>query len=209
MSSQTIKKSALPTYNFENFLEAFKDLGKSAVSDVKTQVKQAFTSDIPENFGFDIKGGDLKPNEQASIGDLKKAKKEGFNEAQQAFESQLASMRREGELRNQKEQASVRQQIQSIQQEVKSMAKSMVGFAQEVEIATMQSTVNPGVYQKNFYMHLRSVIISLKQSAESSKNWLAAHNQRSSKRGYYWGQVKKSGTSFMLSGERYAVMSTG
>lgn len=210
MSTQPAKKTAQDTYNFENFLEAFRDLGKGAVNEAKSQLKQVFTTDIAENFGFDIKGGDLKPNEALDLNQVKtSSKKEGFDQAKQQFEAQLAILRRESETRMQKEQMSIRQQIQSIQQEVKSMAKSVVGFSQEVEIATMQTMVNPGVYQRNFLMHLRTVILSLKQSAESSKNWLAAHNQRGSKRGYYWGQVKKSGTSFMLSGERYAVTSTG
>jgi len=209
MSSQPQKKPAFQNYDMDNFLEAFRDLGKSTVSEAKSHIKQVLTTDIAENFGFDIKGGDLKPNESLDLKQLNRAKKEGFDEANKSFEAQLAAMRREGEMRMQKEQVTVRNQIQSIQQEIKSMAKSMAGFSREVEIATMQTSVNPGVYQRNFFMHLRTVIVSLRQSAESSKNWLAAHNQRSGKRGYFWNQVNKSGTAFMLSGERYAVMSTG
>jgi len=209
MSNQPHGKPTPQIYNFDNFLEAFRDLGKSTVSEAKSQIKQVFTTDIAENFGFDIKGGDLKPNQPLEMRELKQAKNEGFNEASKTFEAQLASMRREGEMHMQKEQVSVRQQIQSIQQEIKSMAKSMSGFAQELEIATMQTSVNPGVYQRNFFMHLRTVIISLRQKAESSKNWLAAHNQRAGKQNYFWSQVKKSGTSYLLSGERYTVTSTG
>lgn len=215
MSPTQSKKPSQPNYNSDNFLEAFRDLGKSFINDAKSQLKQAVTTDLTESFGFgsltggDSKAGDLKPNESFSLSDVKQAKKEGFDQAQQAFESQLAQLRREGELRFQKEQSAVRQQIKQIQDDVKSMAKSVGQFAQEVEIATIQSTVNPGVYQKNFFLHLRAVIMSLRQRADSSRNWLAAHNSRASKKGYFWGQVKKSGTSYLLSGERYAVTSTG
>ncbi len=208
MSSQKTSKSNQQNYNFDNFLEAFRDLGREVVSDAKTQVRQAFTTDVAENFGFDIKGGDLKPNESLDLNQLKKAKKEGFDQAQKNFESQLAAMQRDSESRMQREQMSIRQQIQDIQVDVKQMAKSVVGFSQEVEIATMQSVVNPGVYQKNFFMHLRLVIVSMRQKAESSRSWLAAQNQRSKKKGY-WAGVQKGGTSFMLSSERYAVTSTG
>jgi len=211
MASSQNKRPNAQNYNNDGFLEAFRDLGKAAVSDAKSQLKQAVTADIPSAFGFDSlpKQGDLSPNEALTISDLKKAKKEGFDQANQSFEAKLASMRREGELVVQKEQQTVRQQIQAIQQEVKGLAKSMGEFAYQVEIATSQAPVNPGIYHRNFFIHLKTVIFSMRQRAESSKNWLATHNQRAGKRGYFWGQVKKSGTSYMLSGERYAVMSTG
>lgn len=192
----------------ENFLEALRTLGSDAVSETKSQVKKAILSDIPESFGL-TSSGTLKPNESLSVNDLEKAERKGFNRAESEFSERLLQIRQQEHSRLLQEEAASKQQIQSILQEIRSLAKTVGDFAQEVQVATLQAPVNPGLYHKNFYAHLRSVIATIRQKVESSKNWLAAANGRASKKGYYWSQVGKSGTKYMLSSERYMVTSTG
>ncbi len=192
----------------ENFLEALRGLGKSTVSEAKSQARKAVVSDIPESFGFGP-SGTLKPNESLTVNDLQNAQERGYREAESDYSRQLFQMREREHSHLMQQETAAKQQIIGIQQEIRSLAKSLGDFAQEVEVATIQTPVNPGIYHKNFYAHLRSVISLLRQKVESSKNWLAATNTRAQKKGFYWSQVGKSGTKFMLSSERYMVTSTG
>lgn len=193
----------------ENFLEALRDLGKSTVSEISSQAKTAFTQDIPEAFGLGSSGGTLQPNESFNLSELKQAENRGFKKAESQFGNRLSEMRQMERSRLLKEESEAKKQIQAIREDIANLAKSMGDFAQEIQIATMQAPTNPGVYHKNFYAHLRSVIRSLQTRVESSKNWLASSNSRAAKKGFYWSQVKSSGTKFMLSSERYMVTSTG
>jgi hypothetical protein len=192
----------------ENFLEALRTLGKSTASEVKTQAAKAVFTDIPESFGFGS-SGTLNPNESFSLNQLQEAENQGYHRAESEYSRHLVRMREQEYNRLLQEEAAAKSQIQNIQQEIRSLAKSLGDFAQEVEVATIQVPVNPGLYHKNFYDHLKSVISSLRQKVESSRNWLSSANLRAQKRSYYWTQVGKSGTKYMLSAERYMVTSTG
>jgi len=192
----------------ENFLEALRSLGSGAVSDFKTQAKAAITQDIPESFGIST-SGTLSPNESLPISQMQRAEERGYSQAESEFTQRLSQMRQEERQQLIRSEREAKQQIDSIRQEIRSLVKTMGDFAQEIQVATMQTTVNPGVYHKNFYIHLKTIIVALRQKAESSKNWLAASNHRAKKKGFYWSQVKSSGTKYMLSSERYMVTSTG
>jgi hypothetical protein len=193
----------------ENFLEALKSLGSNTVNEFKSQVKTAVTSDIPESFGLRQAGGTLGPNEALSIKDIQAAENRGKSRAESNFAGQLAQMNEQSRSRLIKEEAAAKQQITVIREEILRLAKTMGDFAQEVQIATMQAPANPGIYHRNFYSQLRTIIETLRIRAESSKNWLAASNSRAGKKGHYWSEVGKSGSKFMLSSERYMVTSTG
>ena len=42
-----------------------------------------------------------------------------------------------------------------------------------------------------------------------ANSWLEMYNSRSKKKGYYWGQASKKGTSFTLNNERSVATSVG
>jgi len=178
----------------DNFLEALRDLGKGVVDEVKTQAKQIVASDLPESFGISGSGV-LNPNESVSLSQLQSAESRGEQQAESRFRQQLAELQRQQEAFASRQTAEIRQQI--------------LALKQEVQKATAQIPSRPGIYHKNFFIHLREVIMTLRKRVESSRNWLATANARAGKRGFYWGQVSKSGTKYMLSSERYMVMSTG
>lgn len=186
-----------------------KTLRTDTKDELKQQSKAIFSQDIPESLGFTPKTGTLKPNETFSLADVQKAEERGYQKAEVKFSSELKSFNDAQLRRLQQEEAQSKQQISAIREEIAKLAKSVGSFMQEVEIATMQIPTKPGKYHTNFYSHLRTVIISLKQKVESSRSWLAASKGRSQKQSYYWGQVKNSGSKFMLSSERYMVTSTG
>lgn len=192
----------------ENFLDALKSLGGNVVNEIKDQSKKVVTADLPESLGIKS-SGTIGPNEALSLRDMQAAEERGRSEAESQFARQLAQMNEQARARLAKDEAVAKQQVGAIREEIAKLAKSMGEFAQEVQVATMQAPVNPGVYHKNFFEHLRSVISTLRMKVESSKNWLAASNSRGKKKGHYWSQVGKSGTKYMLSSERYMVTSTG
>jgi hypothetical protein len=204
--------SSRPKRAPNNFLEALRELGQDTVSEAKIQVKKIVTSDIPQSLG--ISGsGTLKPNESVSMEQIRQAEMageaRGESKAQAQFNRRMAEVHEEERRFLQQRETQNKQQILSIQQEIKLMARTVGEFNREVEIATTRAVVNPGVYHKNFFEHLRVFIATMRQRVESSKHWLATSNSRAKKQGFYWGQVKKSGTKYMLSSERYMVTSTG
>jgi len=103
----------------------------------------------------------------------------------------------------------IKLQVTATQEELKKLALSTQNLAKEVETAAVQTPVNPGIYHLNFFERLRQKIILLKKKIDESATWLGEFNQRSAKRNYYWAQVKKSGTKFMLSQERYMATQAG
>jgi len=100
-------------------------------------------------------------------------------------------------------------QVKALQAELKKLAASTKKLTKEVTIAISQEPVNPGVYHVNYLERLRGWLVLLKKRIDESATWLAEFNQRSKKRHYYWNQVKKSGTKFMLSQERYMATQAG
>ena len=68
---------------------------------------------------------------------------------------------------------------------------------------------NAGKQHESFLDHINQMIDLLRRQVDSSQTWLHLFNQRSKKKSYYWGQVKKSGTNFLLSGERTVATSVG
>lgn len=194
-------KPKTPVRNYDSFLEAFKDLGRDAVSEFANQGQKMFTDDIPTSFGFK---GDLAPNESFSLSDLKSAEAKGERKA----ENRMGQEMRQNIMRQEQQ---VKMQIVSIQEEIKKMAKSMGDFAKEIQVAAMQAPVNPGIYHQNFFASLRTFISNMRLRIQESRNWLAASNARASKKGKsaYWTQAQKSGTKYTLSSERYMVTSTG
>jgi hypothetical protein len=190
-------------------LEALKGLGQGTFSDIKDNVKQAVISDIPESFGLTGTDKTIKPNESFSLSDIKKAEESGFKRAEKSFDSRLNQIRDDERRKLIKDESIAKEEITAIRMEIQKLAKSVGSFVQEVEIAASQAPAAPGIYHKHFFAHLKIVITTLRQRVDSSRNWLSTYNSRSKKKSFYWNQVGKSGTKFMLSSERYMVTSTG
>ena len=101
------------------------------------------------------------------------------------------------------------QQITALQDQLQQLLAEVKGLGQEIEVAVEQQVVAPGVYHVNFFEKLRQLIRLMRQKIHDSATWLTAFNHRAKGKMGYWGQVKTSGTKFMLSHERYMVTQTG
>lgn len=207
-SSMSSVKSQAKRPAPNNFLEALRELSQDVASEAKIQVKEIISRDIPESFGLSDSGGTINPNESISLKQIRQKEFEAYP-SESSIQSRIQNAREEERAMLSRHEAQVREQIKSIQDEIKTLAKSTGEFSIEIERATFQATINPGVYHKNFFSHLKQMIVMIRKQVSDSQHWLEAFNSRAAKKNYYWSQVGKSGTKFMLSSERYMVTSTG
>jgi len=161
----------------QNFLEAFKDSGAA---------KPPAQSNQPTAEAFNFE--EFLNQQERRI--------------RQQERSRFESIRREEQIIFSREKNQIKVQIETIQTQIKGLAKEQVGLMEEVDKAAFQVIVNPGVYHQNFFERLLHLIKLARKKVAESRTWLQLQNHRSQKRAGYWQKVKTSGTSFMLSGER-------
>lgn len=102
----------------------------------------------------------------------------------------------------------LKEQIEAIRAELKSLSESIKSLDSEVQKAVSEAPVTPGIYHKNFFERLRTVIKLMREQVEDSRTWLSLYSNRKQKKGY-WGSYKKHGTSFGLSNERTLATQAG
>ena len=100
-------------------------------------------------------------------------------------------------------------EIETLQIEIKKMAKEVGGFMIEAEKTAFQIVVSPGVYHKNFFKRLFSLLQLARKKISEGTNCMAIQNFRAQSRSAYWTGVKKGGTSFMLSSDRTVATQAG
>ncbi len=171
----------------DSFLETLRNFGPGIAQEAKNQV-------------FSQKTGELKPEQ---ILDLQKERQRW------GIYQDYLDIRRQEKIIWTKKQQETELQIKAILAELQKLAQITSNLAKEVKIATQQVPVEPGVYHISFFEKLRQTILLFKQHIEQATNWLNVFNQRAKKRNYYWAQVRKSGTKFMLSQERHMATQTG
>lgn len=187
----------------DNLLEKLRELG----GDFGDSISQDLIEGIPKTAKDQISGnrsGNLKPNETISLEEIKE--QERFR---QQLNREFFRVRQEERLVFKQEEQKTRLQIKAIQEELKSLAESTNNLVKEVEIAAKLEPAEPGIYHLNFFERLKQTIILFRKRIEESATWLSLFNERAKKKGYYWAQVRKSGTKFMLSAERYMSTSAG
>jgi len=141
--------------------------------------------------------------------DLQELLKRRETKIRQQERTRHETIRREEKIIFSREQQQVKLQIQTLQQKIKQLAKEQTGLMKEAEKTAFQAVANPGVYHLNFFERLINLLELARKKISESKTWLQLCNQRSKRRNHYWGQVKKSGTKFMLSQERSMATQTG
>lgn len=188
----------------DNFLEKLRELGEDLGDSVAQDVIEGIPSTAADQIFDRKKSGTLRPNEALSLDEIKE--REQFR---RQLSREFFRVRQEERLVFKQEEQKTRLQIKAIQEELKKLAESTKDLAKEVEIASKLEPVEPGVYHLNFFERLKQAIIIFRKNIEDSANWLTLFNQRAKKRGYYWSQVRKSGTKFMLSAERYTATQAG
>lgn len=180
MDSISQTKKKKPAPKFDNFLEAFKDSPQSAPA------KKA-------NSAFDFESFLSQQEEK-----IRQQERLRFDE-----------LHREEQVIYSREKQQEKLEIQSLQIEIKKLAKEVGGVMVEAEKTAFQVVVSPGIYHENFFKRLLSLLQVARRKISEGKNCLMVFNHRQQMRSAYWSGVKKSGTSFMLSSDRTVATQAG
>lgn len=210
-SSSSFKSKPKKTQRPQNFIEALKDLSSS----VKTQTKDATLGVgrgvVDQLFGATgdsaAKPADNQANKPFSFEEFLRSREQQVETiTKQRYEKKIQDERL---LFTHKEQEN-KMQIKAIQEELKKLAAATNNLSQEVRKAVSANFVEVGAYHKNFLDHIRSIIEFASQEVANSTTWLKNCHKRKKQQGLmYWAQVKKSGTRYMLSSERYMATQAG
>lgn len=188
-------KQAKKTYSSDSFLEAFRDLGKSVV-DTFTPGPKPISGSLES--GQSVKFPDIFSKEEEL--EEKYKKQAGWQVEIAKKQEQVIYSRKDRE---------VQLQVQALQHEILELTKAGAELSAEVEVAAFNLPPEAGKYHINFFERLRNLIKALKSKIQESSFWLAEWNKKAQKKNYYWRQAKKSGTMFMLSGDRQVATQTG
>jgi hypothetical protein len=192
----------------KNFIEALKDISTS----VKQQTKDAAagmgrTAIDQITKTQKIQSGEVKPDKPFNFEDYLKSQERQTEQVQkQRYEKRLQQERMV--FHRKEEEAKIK--IKQIQDDLQKLAKETEGLSSEVKKAVFTTTVEAGTYHMNFFDRIKNLIELARKQIASSRTWFEAFNSRKKqKQGHYWGQVKKSGTKYMLSQERTRATQTG
>jgi len=197
------KKRPLST---DSFLEALRNLGggvvDSATNDVVKGIPQEALNQITGK-----KSGELKAGEELDFRKL--VTEEKVEIFPSSFTQDFLDIRHQERTIWKQEEEKVQLQIAAILEELKKLVLATKNLAKEAKVTSEQAPVNPGEYHISFFEKLRQTLILIRKRIENSATWLAAFNQRVKRRNFYWAQVRKAGTKFMLSQERYMATQVG
>jgi hypothetical protein len=209
LGNQSSKSKSKKFQRPQNFIEALKDLGSSVKSQAKDATVGMGRGAVDQLFGAtdnavaagQAKSADNQASKPFSFEDFLKSRERQVEVAtKQKYEQKIQQERL---IFHQKEEQA-KQQIKVIQEELKKLADSTSGLSQEVKKAVFTGIAEAGTYHVSFFARLRSIIELARQEVASSVTWLrSSGKRRKQQQGFYWNQVKKSGTRYMLSQERY------
>lgn len=213
---QPLKPQSKPkpkkTTKAANFIESLKELSSSLKKQSKdatlgvgqTAYQQIFSRPAAPTAP---KTGELIPDKPFNFEDfLKSQERQAEFRAKQGFERRFTQ---ETMVFHRKEEEA-KLQIKAIQEELKKLAETTKDLSQEVKKAVFTTAVEPGAYHLSFFERIRQMIELARKQIAESKTWFETFNKRKkSKQAFYWFNVKKSGTKFMLSQERYMATQAG
>jgi hypothetical protein len=184
-----------------NFIEALKSIGNQTVNSVKNDVVggvgRGFIEDLTNSRANQTRSNQtetgLTPEQQIHLEVQRIARQRELNETK-VFDSKAEE---------------TKTRIKVIQEELKMLAKELAGLDIALEKAIEEEIVNPGTYHVTFFEKLRRILIDLRRRVADSANWLEVSSQRQAAQKGYWGNVKKSGTKYLLSQERTLATQAG
>jgi hypothetical protein len=190
-----------------SFLEALKDQARAAsfgVADgaldqlrggIKSQPRQPEATPAPFNFEDFLRQRELQVRQQERI----------IAQRQRSAETLVFHA---GEETAKKEIEVIKQEIKALVAQTGKLSSELVEA--EKTVSTTVVDIKTGTYYVSFFERIRRLIKLAKKRICESRTWLEVFSSRAKCRGpYYWTQVGKSGTKFMLSQERYMATQAG
>ena len=185
--------------------EPFRSLGQSIAQNFKNEAYQIPQEIVRQITGQENNEKELHPGEAINP---QEENKQVFNQESIVAKYYQGQLEKEKFLRT-KEGQEIKIRIQALREEIVKIVKSAQELKQTAAITAIQEIPNPGKYHLSLLENLILFLSNLRQKIEESDTWLSAFNQRSKKRHYFWGQVKKSGAKFLLSSDRTPATQTG
>lgn len=200
---KTIKRSSV----LENLKDVGGNTGKALKKDLVQGVSEEFINQLLGRKPEKKYSGDITPGESLEFEDVFS----GRREQTMKLEKQLAlerKLREEERVRSERKGNELKLQLKAIIEEVAVLAQNTQELAEEVQIATMQAPIEPGVYHLIFFEKLLEFIKSFRKNIGQAKNWLHGSNKRAQKKNY-WASYKKHGGKFLLAADHYVSRSAG
>jgi hypothetical protein len=186
----------------DGLIESLRDLGGSTVKSLKDDFLTELPKDVFEQTGLRPQGKpDRFPPQETAYFEEREFLRRGLRQAE--------IIRHEEKLVFTSKERETTTQVAVLVEEAKKLANALQSLENQVEVATFQAPVEPGVYHVSFFQKLISFLRTLTAKIEDATHWAATCNTKAKKRSFYWGQVQKSGTKFMLSQERYMATQAG
>lgn len=190
-----------------NFVEALKSIGSSTVNSVKNDLIKGVGQDAINQLSSAPKSQDARPAfpPQFNPDQFYPREEEIISEQQKIQRHKEMMLTPVFDRRNEELQA----QLKAIRDELQLLAKDLGNLGASAQKVIQEEIETPGTYHVNFFEKLKMFIIALRKQVNDSANWLEVSAARKQSQRHYWGQVKKSGTKFMLSHDRAVVTQTG
>lgn len=186
------------------FLEMLRDLGGKTAGSLTNDLLGELPNDALSQTG-------LKPKtsqEKTLYGEKTQELLAEREKLQRRLQRQEFLRRQEKTVFSAKEQE-VRATVKLLQEEAEKLAKAAKNLDEKVKIVASQAPVEAGSYHVSFFENLISFIRSLTKKVTDATTWLSLTIARGKKRSYYWGQVRRSGSKYLLSQERYMSTQAG
>lgn len=191
-------KKRLSPLQTDSILESLRSIAGSVGRTVTKDVTGRIAGDaLGSLFGNLPKSGELAPNQPLD-----------FQKEHQPAPAQFRRPEVQRPTYVRMEESNLKQQIESVRNELKALSSSLKQLNQEVQKTINEVPVNPGIYHKNFFERLRSMLALIREQIDDSNTWLNLSASRKKQKGY-WGMFKKHGTSFGLSNERSIATQAG
>ncbi len=183
----------------DSILESLRSLGAGVGKTVAKDVTGKIASDaLSSLFGTPPKQqGELKPNAPVDVR-AERAPFPGFRRPEMRPRAPYVAQ----------EEPHLKEQIEAIRNELKALAASIQSLSSDIQRTVSEVPVDPGIYHKNFFERIRSILQLLREQVDDSRTWMSLYNGRKQKKGY-WGMYKKHGTQFGLSNERTMATQAG
>ncbi len=183
--------------------------------ELKRTLREELTQNFPAEIAAQIQGG--KPASQEilpgqSINPTEKESQEQKRPFIPSFYQEKSPFILKESATEIETKISIQSLRQELQKESKRVEEAAVNLSQELASSVAEENLFPHQASQEHLSFLENLLKTLRvfrEKIEDSQVWLAASNQRQSRRNFFWGQVKKSGSKFLLSSDRTPATQTG
>lgn len=183
--------------------------------ELKRTLREELTQNFPAEIAAQIQGGKPAPQEILPGQSINPAEK-GSQEQKRPFIPSFYQEKSPFILKESATEIETKISIQSLRQEIQKESKRVeeaaVNLSQELASSVAEENLFPHQASQEHLSFLENLLKTLRvfrEKIEDSQVWLAASSQRQSRRNFFWGQVKKSGSKFLLSSDRTPATQTG